>query len=461
MRRYKMLLMIFSFLCVLLSACQPTPREDIVVNKAELDTYETSAAVESYAAPSEWVEQIENGKITYSIEASVTVPNVTHYPVIEVSPAYFDYADIDAIIYGILPDAEIRVENLDTMTKAQYQSEMDVILNSIERVEINHPDLSGAEKEEYIKQRQADLAAVQELYNQAPDEREHRKIKSIAEMADTAEYIYSGAVYTPNGRPKFDFYLSNPAGDARGTYFELRPNGAYEVEENRFVEVEGIADWSYKMDHMRVEEVANSFMQRIGLDDQYTFQYVYQIPWSKVAVYTKSYDGIPATYAKSYAKSKLEPYEYDWSIECVRVTMDMNYNITYLEWNSPSRIDAVIHENVSLLPFEEVQKLITTNIRYFEPSLRIQDEALHRTIVIKRIVLGFMRVRQIGLTERYQLIPVWDCFGYYKDHFASQADSEFVVDENNDAIVDTAGGSGSFLTINAIDGSLIDRNVGY
>ena len=73
-----------------LSACQPTPREDIVVNKAELDTYETSAAVESYAAPSEWVEQIENGKITYSIEASVTVPNVTHYSVIEVSPAYFD-----------------------------------------------------------------------------------------------------------------------------------------------------------------------------------------------------------------------------------------------------------------------------------------------------------------------------------------------------------------------------------
>ena len=431
------------------------------MNKAEEGSYETSMAAELYAAPTEWVEQIENGKITYSIEASVAVPNVTQFPVIEVVPAYFDYADIDGIIYGILPDAEIRVEDLAIMTKAHYQSEMDVILNSIERVEINHPDLKGAEKEEYIQRRQTDLAAVQELYSKAPEEREHRKIKSTADMTDAEEYIKSCAVYTPNGRHKFDFYLSNPAGDARGTYFEFRPNGAYEVEGNRFVEAVGIADWSYKMDHMRVEEVANSFMQRIGLDDQYAFQYVYQIPWSRVAVYTKNYDGIPVTYAKSYAKSELEPYNYDWPIECVRITMDMNLNIEYLAWSSPSRTAAVVHENVSLLPFEEVQKLITTNIRYVEPTLRYQDKALHRTIVIDRIVLGFMRVRQIGLAECYQLIPVWDCFGYYKDHYASQDDSEFVVNENNDAIVDTAGGSGSFLTINAINGSVIDRHLGY
>ena len=72
-----------------------------------------------------------------------------------------------------------------------------------------------------------------------------------------------------------------------------------------------------------------------------------------------------------------------------------------------------------------------------------------------------MRVSKIKAPDQYNMIPVWDCFGHFIDHYESQDKSEYVLNENNDAIIDENGGIGSFLTINAIDGSVIDRNLGY
>lgn len=72
----------------LLCACQPTPSEDIVVNKGEADWQSESepADTAAYDAPAAWSETIENGDTTYRIDATIEVPNVSKYPVIEVNP---------------------------------------------------------------------------------------------------------------------------------------------------------------------------------------------------------------------------------------------------------------------------------------------------------------------------------------------------------------------------------------
>lgn len=46
-----------------LSACQPTPSEEVVVNKRETDLYSESELTDvgAYDAPTTWSEQIENG----------------------------------------------------------------------------------------------------------------------------------------------------------------------------------------------------------------------------------------------------------------------------------------------------------------------------------------------------------------------------------------------------------------
>ena len=56
------------------------------------------------------------------------------------------------------------------------------------------------------------------------------------------------------------------------------------------------------------------------------------------------------------------------------------------------------------------------------------------TYTVNQIKLGYMRVRSKNAPDTYELVPVWD---FFTDDFES------------------------LLTVNAIDGTIIDRNYGY
>jgi PBP1b-binding outer membrane lipoprotein LpoB len=83
---------------MLLSACQPTPKVQIVVNKGGdameqmvKQTSDPSAQSSAYTAPENWKEDInnENGESFIKIDAPVNMPDVDKYPVIEVKPGKF------------------------------------------------------------------------------------------------------------------------------------------------------------------------------------------------------------------------------------------------------------------------------------------------------------------------------------------------------------------------------------
>ena len=72
---------------------------------------------------------------------------------------------------------------------------------------------------------------------------------------------------------------------------------------------------------------------------------------------------------------------------------------------------------------------------------------MNREISIEKIVLGMMVVGEKDNSEGMLAIPVWD----------------FIGTQTVDYLVgglETASGV-SFMTINAIDGSIIDRSLGY
>ena len=116
-------------------------------------------------------------------------------------------------------------------------------------------------------------------------------------------------------------------------------------------------------------------------------------------------------------------------------------------------------ENLELLPFSDIMAI-------YEKMMLIQNadvltdksaagedvgEPLQaKNIYVDRIVFGYTRIydpqsdNQAGL-----LVPVWDFFGTYEMSY----DGEEMSSVND---VDK-----SFLTINAVDGTLIDRWLGY
>ena len=76
-----------------------------------------------------------------------------------------------------------------------------------------------------------------------------------------------------------------------------------------------------------------------------------------------------------------------------------------------------------------------------------------RVFNIDRIVLGYARIYEPS-TDAHTglLVPVWDFFGSRK------IDSEYDGETYSDT---TDWPTWSFLTINAVDGSIIDRSLGY
>ena len=77
-----------------LSACQPTPEEDVVVNKGD-GTMEAAVAAPAaapyrYEAPERWVETFTARDQTVRIDAGVEVPDDEYHPVLLVERRSFD-----------------------------------------------------------------------------------------------------------------------------------------------------------------------------------------------------------------------------------------------------------------------------------------------------------------------------------------------------------------------------------
>jgi hypothetical protein len=87
-----LLAIFFCVLFVILAGCQPTPEKPVVVGKNDGDNEvtslfgKTSETEGSYEAPESWKEEtpITSAGLTVAIDAEITVPNVTKFPVVKV-----------------------------------------------------------------------------------------------------------------------------------------------------------------------------------------------------------------------------------------------------------------------------------------------------------------------------------------------------------------------------------------
>ena len=101
-----------------------------------------------------------------------------------------------------------------------------------------------------------------------------------------------------------------------------------------------------------------------------------------------------------------------------------------------------------LLPFSEIQNIFEQMIIKKEKD-RFIEEGSSLEINIDRVCLSYMRVREKNATEG-TLIPVWDFFG--TETYRGSGGEDFYIRK---------GEYESILTINAMDGTVIDRMYGY
>lgn len=137
----------------------------------------------------------------------------------------------------------------------------------------------------------------------------------------------------------------------------------------------------------------------------------------------------------------IEGWEYE------RLTFIVtNDGVVRMEWINPYDVSEVITDNTAMMDFDNIIDIF--NKMVFVSNAYTGDD-MSVTINIDRIELGLMRITDPATRSSGLVIPVWDFFGEITYAFKN-GEQSYLDDPFN-----------SVLTINAIDGTLIDRSIGY
>ena len=176
-----------------------------------------------------------------------------------------------------------------------------------------------------------------------------------------------------------------------------------------------------------------------------------EAPAGYLVSYTRDLDGFPVTSEMNYGGNleSMESTQETWAYEKVEILVNQE-GLQYVQILNLYQVGEKQVENVEMKPFSEIAKI-------FEQMIQIQnaDMGEDRTVnlQIDRVTLGYMRVYDPGADSASGiLVPVWDFFG-------TETGKTTIEGETMD--ISVCQPDYSFLTINAVDGTVINRSLGY
>ena len=141
----------------------------------------------------------------------------------------------------------------------------------------------------------------------------------------------------------------------------------------------------------------------------------------------------------------------DWPGESIDIYINDSGIVTFL-YNAPIEKTETVVEKAKLISFEKIKKtfekmIVTVSAqKIVTVSAQNQEDKEEVVISVDKVVLRYMRISEKDSFDTGLLVPVWDFLGKKKYKIDTYG--------NNTADV-------SLLTINAIDGSVINMSLGY
>lgn len=153
------------------TACQPTPEEETVHQKGaenEQKWMEPASVDENgrgIEVPERWEEKLDiRDNLKVEMEADITVPNTTVFPIYALEPVAFDGEKMDTVISRLLPNTRFQLK-AEKKSKEDLEYEIEIEKNAIEKVDTEHPNFTAEERKEYLDEAQTHLQSLMEEYN--------------------------------------------------------------------------------------------------------------------------------------------------------------------------------------------------------------------------------------------------------------------------------------------------------
>ena len=432
-------------------------KEDSSENTKDKNTAVRTTIRDLLNAPETYKSQTtdDSAKLVVNTDATVEIPDVEKISAISVTPAEVTQDLLDRITDAFFSEAKLYTsDSYYTQTKDEIKKTLDELKEDVANGNLDPYNYGTDEDGNYIYDIYGEIEMYEQEYEAAPE----NDFSGVAQMPDGTEYFYktssygsdtlsvkirktakSGGEKLPVDTTWFEYTSSSegekPTEESIGISLDEAQKMVQEKVDKMGITDLQFSDWSYAL--------CNSLEEDNSLSNLGSGYAIY---------YTRTINGVPITQtmADGGALEDMDSTMETWSYESLYFFVDKD-GIESMSYSNPYTIGETKTENLNLLPFSEIMKtyekmMVVTNADNMEyEKSRVYD--------IDRIVLGYARIYEPSTDPHTGLlVPVWDFFGSRK--------VEGDYDGNSYSDI-TDYPSWSFLTINAVDGSIIDRDLGY
>lgn len=450
----------------LFSGCQSTPETEIVSTKESgtattvsvSPNNENDTTVDIINFPERWQENFEGQNLTVIVDASLKTPDYSGFMLQTVVPSPYTAEDVKRIKDTLFPNT-IAYDTLQENIWTKSDIEEEIISGRQVIAEIKaDSSMSEEQKQELIMQREEWLEQLEGMYADAPEAVEAKEVtindKLINEGAilklakqDSVEIAGNMMIGGTEGEGSMLASL-NIIIPSFANWKEWKAEGTSELT---ISEDDAKAFGDEMVNILGAENIVLDRIEKIESRSGERYQ----------VIYVKNYMGLPETYVNPMSFENLpyvqEPYDIVWEDESVIMEVD-DSGVKKIEWRCPAELNKLVSDTVQFLPFEQIQEKFRKQINLQGQWFDETNGIIGRKIFIDDIRLGVMKLKS-GDRNGYTMTPVWDFFGYSIDKYAEQQPGGYQLDENMEHTNQMP--AQSFLTINALDGTVVDRRVGY
>lgn len=485
-------------LCItMMAGCEKTPDEVIVKEKgaANMEAYESGDETgellrETLGVPEHYKKEsvYEDGGLVIDTDAEVIVPEVSAIDTVNVTAREGNQELIDTVTKAFFDGDKIyNGISYATMTKAYIEERLALLKKYKAENNLDPYEYGKDENGNLYFNIDQEIENYEGWYQNAPDDVAKEEVTPAFGLkypdgeggTKTYDYEFFGVAETKNGNYEYDISGEDPS-ISKEIHFKISrmmdQEDSLELsawQEGRYVRnleskqylsdefLKNLAGISYEEAKKQAEEKA----ERLGMDlELYDWDYaVFYHGEGGVTeqnstdagyrfYFTRKISGTPITYTDEWGGCyvSMESTEEPWGYEICNILVGDD-GILEVELDNPYIIGEVQTKNVKMMDFDSIIKIYEQMMEVSNADITEYEKK--RTVHIKKITLGYSRIYDpLKDNTGGILVPVWDFFGGF--------DSE---DKEGNVTNKDSGeySMQSFMTINAIDGTVIDRSLGY
>lgn len=497
----KILYILLAAAVISFAGCRATPENEVVIQKDTEQMIQTAAGtgdagrIGNMDIPARFESHIASasGRVTVDADAVIVPLSTESLPVARVAAAQFSQETVDAFFRVFLADA-VMYDAQKPKTKTDIEQELIDLRRDLIEDPSMEPQLAPL------------IASLEEAYDAAPesvedsvsdgklrlmerglpavgvpamvryqgihvaekgaDEQQVRslRVQNDSDMQEPVRQEYSDGTYSinPVNKGASLTYRDNRHGRCDGLYQYIRRVTGEDA-------VDGMAYGHLALTPIEAWEKAESLLMQLDvpmavtdvwllgdgrMDEARAFiepptAFAYEIRCTSRAA------GAPCVYLPMSMEIPGDDYGEtwgSWAYEHMEIRMD-DTGVFSLTWDAPLAVVDTVVDDAQLLSFDEIKrifdKMMLVTYEYYEGGNPIKD----MKISVDHVYIGLQRIAEKDSRDKGLLVPVWS--------FCGKTTTTYTHPDIKPETTDFNILSMPLLTINAIDGTVIDSSLGY